>query len=1125
MTRTHLLAALQAGLLAALLSGTAHAVVQDGGHGITVDRSVAPQRRGAETLHAVRIDRRAFEVNAAVGRAIELPGSGGASMRARFERAEQQDGNYTWIGKVDTDLGEQAAVITFGPDATFGTIPQQHGQPLRLESSAGRAVLVEGRNRNRMHDGAPSDARIPKLSGKAGRLATQSRPLPPRPANVAPVVDVLVAYTPSLVARLGSTAAVDTRIAYLAQLANQAYYDSPSMVRINIVARQLLDYTVASSNAAALDLVTNPSADPAKAQVDAWRTQYAADLVVVMRAFDSATQPDCGQGWIGGYHGSPFVEASGFSVVSDGASGGYYCDDQTFAHEIGHNLGGHHDYQTAGGDYGTTGLARGHRMTLSADTGFATIMAYPTGPQVHLNRFSNPSMKQCMGTYCGEEWYSDNASVFSDTGWQVANYRGTVTPPEDPVVLGMATATVVEGTGGTKQLLFHASLNSASPNPVTFSAHTQPNFPGAEEGVDYVALAPTRFTIAPGSLGVDVPVTIIGDGNSENPETLSLVVEEVTGAVDHSGRVVNGTVQDDDLPRLYVADVDQREDADGTTMRFRVSLAGVAKGPITYTIGTLTTASTTATPGADFIAVPPAMRTLPAEGFADFEVTTVADYVPEYNEVFLVAMSNVSGAILADGTARGLVRNDDAPYLTINDVAVIEGNAGTKQAVFTVRLSHPAEYPIGVQWHTNGAATATDGVDFQGNAYSQNPVTIPAGQLAATFAVPVFGDTTPEAHETFTVTVATAYGANVVDGVAIGTILNDEPVVLTIADASIGEGGPGFEQYMAFKVQLSGMAPVPVTFDIATLATATTTATPGEDYEAKSIKGMTIPVGQTSALFHVRLVPDTVAEDFEVFVVAVSNVVGATVGDGAAKGTIGNDDPVELSISDATVTEGNSGTKTMWFTVTASQPSVGMLGMTIDSVYTAGTTATPGTDFDPVAPFAPGHTNVFIESGQRSVQVGVPIHGDTEVETNEVLALSIDAAYGATIKDGFGVGTIRNDDTPVMTIADASLAEGHAGNAVMTFTVKLSGPAAAPVTFDIATLDTPTTTAKPGTDYVAKAQAARMIPAGASSATFSVGIVGDHVVEANEVFLVTLSNVTGAVLGDGAARATILNDD
>ena len=118
--------------------------------------------------------------------------------------------------------------------------------------------------------------------------------------------------------------------------------------------------------------------------------------------------------------------------------------------------------------------------------------------------------------------------------------------------------------------------------------------------------------------------------------------------------------------------------------------------------------------------------------------------------------------------------------------------------------------------------------------------------------------------------------------------------------------------------------------------------------------------------------------------------------------------------------------------------------------------------------------------------------------------------------------TITEDDAaPGLSVADASVDEGDTGSATMTFTVRLTPAAVAPVTVEWATSDG---TATAGTDYTA-GNGTLTFDAQDSSKTFTVTVAGDEVDEPNETFTVTLSNASGATLGNATATGTITDDD
>ena len=143
---------------------------------------------------------------------------------------------------------------------------------------------------------------------------------------------------------------------------------------------------------------------PATAGLHELRDRYGADLVVLLRPYDSATHQGCGAAWISGYGGAPVEWSSdyGFAAVSDGSSNGKYCDDVAFAHEIGHNLGAMHDRANAGTAVGAYPFGFGYGVRGV----FGTVMSYIT-PRI--GRYSDPDAS-CSGTLVSTTTYPDKVS-------------------------------------------------------------------------------------------------------------------------------------------------------------------------------------------------------------------------------------------------------------------------------------------------------------------------------------------------------------------------------------------------------------------------------------------------------------------------------------------------------------------------------------------------------------------------------------------------------------------------------------------------------------------------------------------------------------------------------------------
>ena len=68
------------------------------------------------------------------------------------------------------------------------------------------------------------------------------------------------------------------------------------------------------------------------------------------------------------------------------------------------------------------------------------------------------------------------------------------------------------------------------------------------------------------------------------------------------------------------------------------------------------------------------------------------------DETFLVNLSNLAAGgrnvTLADSQGQGKITNDDSASLSVNDVMLAEGNAGTTSYTFTVTLGAAVDAPF-----------------------------------------------------------------------------------------------------------------------------------------------------------------------------------------------------------------------------------------------------------------------------------------------------------------------------------------------------------------------------------------------------------------------------------------------
>ena len=353
-------------------------------------------------------------------------------------------------------------------------------------------------------------------------------------------------------------------------------------------------------------------------------------------------------------------------------------------------------------------------------------------------------------------------------------------------------------------------------------------------------------------------------------------------------------------PSLAINDLTVTEGNSGTTTAiFNVSLSAPAPSTdITFDIATQDNTATTA--NSDYMARTLTNQIIPAgQQTYSFTVNINGDAAVENDETFFVNVTSVSGATLTDGQGVGTIQNDDLPALSINDVALVEGNGGTAVISFTVSLSAPA--PTGGV--TFDIATQDDTATVADNDYVSSNLsgqTIAAGSSTYTFDVTVNGDLFIEANETFFVNLTNVSGATVNDAQGIGTIQNDDSPTLSINDVSQGETNSGTTT-LTFTVTSSLPAPAGgITFDIATAdgtAQDDNPASEDNDYAARSLTSQTITAGNTTYIFDVTVNADTLVELNENFFVDLTNVSNATVSDGQGQGTIQNDDTALLVIS------------------------------------------------------------------------------------------------------------------------------------------------------------------------------------------------------------------------------------
>ena len=336
-------------------------------------------------------------------------------------------GENTLTGPIPEALGGLSRLewLYLGENALSGPVPGSLGSLSRLE-----ALYLRGNWG--LSGSLPADVRLPRLRFLDIWLTQACAPVAledwlrtitfsgSRCTEEAVTVDVAVFYTSRARTAAGGTAAIEAVIDLMIAETNQAYEASGVRHRVALVARSEVEYVETGDSAIDLDRLGDRS-DGYLDEVHAIRNSTGADLVHLV--FEVGTVSGIA------YRGGSF----GLTCRS--------CGGDTFAHELGHNMGLRHDrYQEH-----VTGIEllphpmygyvnqRAFDGSATPSSFWRTIMAYDRqciearGACRQLLRFSNPR----------QEWLGDPLGVPFDGA------AAGVTGPADAAAVLNATAPAV----------------------------------------------------------------------------------------------------------------------------------------------------------------------------------------------------------------------------------------------------------------------------------------------------------------------------------------------------------------------------------------------------------------------------------------------------------------------------------------------------------------------------------------------------------------------------------------------------------------------------------------------------------------------------------------------------------
>ncbi|MCR5882729.1 hypothetical protein LRS03_07625 [Rhizobacter sp. J219] len=614
---------------------------------------------------------------------------------------------------------------------------------------------------------------------------------------------------------------------------------------------------------------------------------------------------------------------------------------------------------------------------------------------------------------------------------------------------GSATTTVTDDADGSTLTLGASAASVAEGGSVTYTASV--NAPVTGSPLVVTLSNGQTITIPVGASSTSsAPFAVrADDAYLQGTDTLSVTVTGTTGGAYES------------LATPGTATTTVIDDADATTATLTASAASVTEGGsvvYTATLNNVVTGSPVVLTlsNGQTLTIPVGASSASSAPFA----VRADDAQAQGTDTLNVSITNSSGggfeAITAGGSVATLV-SDDADPTTVTVSASAANVTEGGSIVYTVSLSN-----------------AVSGSPLTVTLSNGQSVTIPVGaSSASTAAFNVRADDVQvQADDTLTVTVTGSTGGNfealTPTGSAVTTVSDDadvSTVTLTSSAASVAEGGS-----VVYTASVS--APVVGSPLVISLTNGQT---------------ITIPVGQStadSAPFAVRA-DDNFVQGAQSFSVGIAGTSGgsyeALATTSTVSTTVTDDADVSTVTLSATPSVAEGGTIVYTATLSSAAQTPVVVTLANGSIINIAAGASSGT----VSVAAPTD-DVFVDAGSVSQTIATATGGNFEsLQVNP-------AAASTTVTD-----TI--DATTVSLTGDPTLSE--AGTAA--YTVSLTSVAQTAVTVTL----TYSGTAANGSDFSGTTTVT--IPAGSSSANFSIAALDDALAEGPESFTVAIGAATG----------------
>ena len=581
--------------------------------------------------------------------------------------------------------------------------------------------------------------------------------------------------------------------------------------------------------------------------------------------------------------------------------------------------------------------------------------------------------------------------------------------------------------------------------------------------------------------------------------------------IDTNGDVATIDLIDNDnaTVALSVTDSDAGEAANDGQFTVTMSTTSATDTLVSYIIGG------TADGGTDYQTLTGSVMIAAGNTTATIDVDVINDIILEDDETIIVTLTGTDNTdVTVDGdndNSTITISDDDAATVSISASVVLASEPGS-DGQFEVSMSKASDKDTVVDYTISG--TADGGTDY---STLSGQVTIKAGFTTALIDVTVMDDTILENAESVIVTVTDTDDTDVTidtfNDAAVVTINDNDKAKVSIAPSDDVAAEPGNDGQ--FTVTMSAES------DQNTTVYYTIAGTADEIDDFGTLTGsVTIAAGLTTATIDIHVTDNLILEDSETVIVTLigTSDLDVTVDSlhESASITIDDDDTatVSIGITDGTASEPADDGQ---FTVTMSAAS------DKDTIvdYTILGTADNGTDFATLS------GSVTIAAGLTTATINVDVSDDNILEESETVIVTLtgtnDVDVTVNTSSDDATITIDDDDTALVSISATDNSAGEPTNDGL-FTVTMTAASDKDTVIDYGIAGT----AGNGDDYTLITGSVT-IEAGSTTATISVDVIEDSVLEDSETVILTLTGTDdGDVTVDSdnkTATVTITDDD